>query len=122
MIIQLSDTITETQQNELKSILSSIKFKPTDVHTQFAHYLVCIGKTEFDIRQIGSLPYVSDVHRVSDQYKLTSRKWKVRQSQIDLGDGVKIGDGGLSIMAGPCSIESEDQVDKIIAHLLHNNV
>jgi 3-deoxy-7-phosphoheptulonate synthase len=41
---------------------------------------------------------------------------------IDLGDGVVIGNGSLSIMAGPCSIESEEQVQQIIDHLVRNKV
>jgi 3-deoxy-7-phosphoheptulonate synthase len=53
------------------------------------------------------LPGIKDIHIVSDTYKLVSRKWKVMPTTIDLGDGVKIGEGSLSIMAGPCSIENE---------------
>src|SRR6185436_15030829 len=122
MIIQLKNDATAAHKEELRKILSNIHFAPTEVKTQFSNYWVCIGKGEFDIRQIGALPYVKDVHRVSDQYKLTSGKWKVGRTQIDLGDGVKIGDGNLSIMAGPCSIENEKQVDSIIAHLKENNI
>jgi 3-deoxy-7-phosphoheptulonate synthase len=59
---------------------------------------------------------------VSDDYKLVSRKWKVGRSIIDLGDGVFIGDGMLSIMAGPCSIESEAQVSLTIDHLKASGV
>jgi 3-deoxy-7-phosphoheptulonate synthase len=65
---------------------------------------------------------VKDIHRVSDNYKLVSRKWKTENTKIDLGDDVIIGDGNPSIMAGPCSIESEEQVSKIITHLLNNNI
>src|SRR5882672_1276961 len=102
MIIQLSDKITIKEKEELHKILDNIHFAPNEVKTQFSNYWVCIGKGEFDIRAIGSLPYVKDVHRVSDQYKLTSRKWKVKPTQIDLGDGVIIGDGNVCLMAGPC--------------------
>jgi 3-deoxy-7-phosphoheptulonate synthase len=92
------------------------------VRTQKGNYLVCIGKTEFDIRLVGSLSGVSDVHRVSEAYKLVSRKWKTGSSTVDLGNNVMIGDGNFSVMAGPCSIESEEQIEKIVAHLKENNV
>jgi 3-deoxy-7-phosphoheptulonate synthase len=65
---------------------------------------------------------IADIHRVSDDYKLVSRKWKVDRTHIDLGDGVIIGNGALSIMAGPCSIESEEQVQHTIDHLIKNDV
>ena len=65
---------------------------------------------------------IEDIHRVSDDYKLVSRKWKVERTKIDLGDDVIIANGSLSIMAGPCSIENEAQVEKTINHLKSNGV
>ncbi len=122
MIIQLEKKVTEKQKEQLINVIKSINYKATEVSTQFGKYLVCIGKNDFDIRLIGSLEGVRDVHRVSDSYKLVSRKWKVNYSSIDLGDGVIIGGNELSIMAGPCSIENENQVQKIATHLKQNNI
>lgn len=122
MIIQLHDTITATQLDQIKSHIDALQYKATHVTTQRGQYLVAIGKKEFDIRQLGHLDGIADIHRVSDDYKLVSRKWKVGRTQIDLGDGVVIGNGSLSIMAGPCSIESEKQVDLTLQHLKENNV
>ncbi|MGZ3862546.1 MAG: 3-deoxy-7-phosphoheptulonate synthase [Bacteroidia bacterium] len=122
MIVQLQNRITEAQKQQILEAITGINYKATEVKTQFANYLVCIGKNDFDIRAIGSLAGVRDVHRVSESYKLVSRKWKVNYSTIDLGDGVIIGNDGLSIMAGPCSIENEKQVEKIVAHLKQNNI
>lgn len=65
---------------------------------------------------------IADIHQVSDEYKLVSKKWKVAPTVIDLGDGVTIGGNSLSIMAGPCSIENEKQIEQTIEHLIHNNV
>lgn len=122
MIIQLENSVSEKQKAAILDAVKNIGYKAAEVKTQFAHYLVCIGKNDFDIRLIGSLAGVRDVHRVSESYKLVSRKWKVNYSSIDLGDGVVIGDGSLSIMAGPCSIESEEQVERIVKHLKENNI
>src|ERR1041384_7287345 len=109
MIIQLEEKLSEKKKEDIKSKVNAIGYQTTEVKTQKANYLVCIGKREFDIRLIGSLDGVHDVHRVSDSYKLVSRKWKVEATQFDLGDGVVIREGALAIMAGPCSIESEEQ-------------
>ena len=122
MIVQVENNISEIQKQQILNAIKSINYKATEVNTQFGKYLVCIGKNDFDIRLIGSIEGVRDVHRVSDSYKLVSRKWKVNYSSIDLGDGVIIGGNDLSIMAGPCSIENEDQVQKVVAHLKQNNI
>ncbi len=122
MIIQLQQNITSAQKANIIDVISKLSYKATEVNTQKGNYLVSIGKKEFDIRSVGSLPGIADIHRVSDDYKLVSRKWKVNQTQIDLGDNVSIGDGSLSIMAGPCSIETEAQVEQTLAHLKENKV
>jgi 3-deoxy-7-phosphoheptulonate synthase len=122
MIIQLHPTINSSDKSALVAKIGSLEYKTTEVKTQKGLYLVGIGKKEFDIRQLGHLPGIVDIHRVSDDYKLVSRKWKVGRTQVDLGDGVVIGDGKFSIMAGPCSIETEAQVQKTIDHLVKNGV
>jgi 3-deoxy-7-phosphoheptulonate synthase len=122
MIIQLKKEIGIADKENILSIVAKLGYKPNEVRTQEGRYLVAIGKKDFDIRQLGSLPGIADIHRVSDEYKLVSRKWKVNRSFIDLGDGVLIGDGSLSIMAGPCSIENEKQVEATILHLKANGV
>lgn len=122
MIIRLDNNIHADQRAQIDEAIAHIGYKANQVITQFGEYLVCIGKNEFDIRNIGLLKGVRDVHRVSDSFKLVSSKWKVGQTVIDLGDGVRIGNGNFQLMAGPCSIESEEQVEKIVAHLVASNI
>jgi 3-deoxy-7-phosphoheptulonate synthase len=122
MIIQLQSGIVKADKEAIISKMKSLEYKTTEVKTQKGTYLVGIGKKEFDIRQLGHMKGIADIHRVSDDYKLVSRKWKVGRTAIDLGDGVVIGDGSFSIMAGPCSIENEKQVELTIQHLKDNGV
>jgi len=122
MIIQLEKEITNDQLSQLQDKLSDINYKTNQVETQYGKYMIGIGKKAFDIRAIGTMPGILDIHRVSDAYKLVSRKWKTKDTAIDLGDGVKIGGGNFQIMAGPCSIESEEQIERTVAHLVANNV
>lgn len=122
MIIQIYKNITAEELQTIYTTLESNKYSVTLVKTQFENYLVCIGKTDIDIRIIGHLKGVKDIHRVSDNYKLVSRKWKTENTKIDLGNNVIIGNGNPCMMAGPCSVESEEQVSKIVAHLLKNNI
>jgi len=122
MIIQLKEDVSEKQKGLLKDEINQIGYKITEVKTQLGDYLVGIGKNEFDIRQIGHKEGIKDIHIVSDEYKLVSKKWKVKPTSIDLGDGVHIKDGDMAIIAGPCSIESEGQIRKVIQHLKENGI
>lgn len=117
MIIQLEQQITNSDKNLLADLVKKSGYNISEVKTQQAIYFVCIGSKETDIRSIGSLQGVKDVHVVSDNYKLVSKKWKQGTSTIQLSDDVIIGGETPTIMAGPCAIESEEQVVAIAKHL-----
>ncbi|GAB3824248.1 bifunctional 3-deoxy-7-phosphoheptulonate synthase/chorismate mutase [Hymenobacter jeollabukensis] len=122
MIIHLAPDLTAADQDTLVAQLRELRFKVTPVRTQRAAYLVALGPQDVDIRRIGALPGVRDVHRVSDDYKLVSRKWRVHPTVLDLGDGIHLGEGSLSIVAGPCSIENEAQMEVVMQHLVQSGV
>ncbi len=122
MIIQLKKDITQQEREALMEQLQLLDITPQPVKTNFKEYIVGIVKKEFDIRRIGNMKGIEDIHRVSDNYIMVSKKWKLHNTVIDLGDGITIGNGDLAIMSGPCSIESEKQVESVVAHLLKNNV
>jgi 3-deoxy-7-phosphoheptulonate synthase len=117
MIIQLDQEIDKPARTAIENLVSDYNIKTTTVKTQVGEYIVCIGGQPIDVRHIGSLEGVSDLHVVSDAYKLVSRKWKVNPTVIDLGDGVKIEEDKVAIMTGPCSIEGEEQIKKTIEHI-----
>jgi len=122
MIIQLHKNSQQADIDTINTTLKNHKYSVTSVNTQFENYLICIGKEEVDLRTIGHLKGVKDIHRVSDNYKLVSRKWKTENTKIDLGDDIVIGDGNPAVMAGPCSVESEEQIKKVVEHLIQNNI
>ncbi len=122
MIIQLENTVQESHKGAIIDKVNELKYKTTEVKTQKGDYIIGIGKSDFDIRDLGQMEGIADIHIVSDDYKLVSAKWKVQATCIDLGDGVKIGRDNFAIMAGPCSIEGEEQIRLTIEHLKANNV
>lgn len=122
MIVQLQPDITAEQKQAVNDLLASLKFSSKEIETNHKTYLVCPENKTFDIRVIGHLPGVADVHVVKDQVQLVSRQWKVEDTQIDLGDGVIISRENFSLMAGPCSIESEEQVEKTATFLQKQGV
>ena len=66
-----------------------------------------VGRVDIDLLQ--SMQIVEAVHRVSDPFKQANRKFHPRDTVVDVG-GVKIGGGHFAVIAGPCSIESPEQI------------
>ncbi|GAB3333629.1 3-deoxy-7-phosphoheptulonate synthase [Marivirga atlantica] len=122
MILQLEKNIAAGEKDQLISSLGQYTKSVSEVQTQKGFYLVALENKDVDIRNIGQLKGVKDVHVVSDNYQLVSKKWKVSPSEISLRDGDVISQNDFALMAGPCSIESEEQVDAVIKHLVENNV
>ena len=122
MIIQLNNNSTEAQIEEINNFLKTQKLSPSFVQTQFGKYIIAVGKDYPDMRLFSKFKSIVDLHRVSDNYKLVSKKWKLNYSQVDLGDGIIIGGNEPAIMAGPCSIEGEENILETVAHLKENNI
>ncbi|MDP2385580.1 MAG: bifunctional 3-deoxy-7-phosphoheptulonate synthase/chorismate mutase [Bacteroidota bacterium] len=117
MILQLEKNIENKAVQHILEKVNGVGYKASIVKTQSLQYIIGVGKKEFDIRAIGILPGVHDVHRVTDDYKLVNRKRKVSGTTISLGDGVEIGESNFSVITGPCSVESEEQIVKIVEHM-----
>ena len=66
--------------------------------------------TKVDIEYIDAQEIVESVKRVQEPYKKANRKFHPENTVIKISDNVSIGDGSLHIMAGPCSVESEEQI------------
>ena len=122
MIITLDPGSTNEQIIAIEKKLGTFGYEANHIKTQKAHYIVGIGKQLFDIRYLGQLEGVQDVHRVSDAYKMVSRKWKARPTGVTLDTGFVINEGGFTIMAGPCSIENEEQVRETAEFLKSSGV
>lgn len=122
MIIQLEPGISPEKRQAVFANLEARKLKLVDIKTQVNDYIVALGKLDFDLRQIGHLEGIRDIHVVSDTYQLVSKKWKTSPSRIDLGDGITIGEGSLALMAGPCSIEDEAKTETIAKFLASKGV
>ena len=122
MIIQLEQSIKEQDLVKIEGTLSQIGYKVSQVKTQAKNYLIVLGSVTHDIRKIGRLQGVLDIHYVDDPYQLVSRMWKTSPTIIDLGDNVTIGGNDICLMAGPCSIESEEQVEQIADFLVQKGI
>jgi len=122
MIIQLNSAISPTQKNELIDELYNNAYGVQEVTTKEHSYLIAQGGKQMDIRSIGNKPYVQDIHVVQAPYPLVSSSWKEQPTKIHLNDGVQIGRKELSIIAGPCTVENEKQIDEMAKFLVTKGV
>ncbi|HEX6939335.1 MAG TPA: 3-deoxy-7-phosphoheptulonate synthase [Longimicrobiales bacterium] len=63
-----------------------------------------------DSSRLEALPGVLQVIQVTQPYKQVSREWRPEPTVVELPNGTRIGGNEIAIMAGPCSVESEDQI------------
>ena len=113
MIAILKHGTTPEQTDHLIAWLRRMNL---DVHiSQGAEVTVLglIGDTSrVDMELLGSLEIVDSVRRVSEPFKQANRKFHPKDTVVEVGD-VKIGGGNFVMMAGPCSVESEEQIIEV---------
>ena len=100
-------------RDQLESLISWLQEKGITIHTSIgeAHTILgLVGDTsQLDIDLIAALDIVEDVKRVQEPYKNANRKFHPDDTIVDVS-GVKIGGGNFAMIAGPCSVESEEQI------------
>ncbi len=111
MVVVMKPGASEAQVEAVIQRLNDYGF---DVHRSSGVHQTVLGaigvKPDFDIRHIKVLDGVANVYRVTQAYKFASRSWKPENSVIDV-NGVPIGGEELVVMAGPCSVENEEQIE-----------
>jgi 3-deoxy-7-phosphoheptulonate synthase len=106
----MEERATEAQIQDVISQLLEMGF---DIHRStgaLRTVIGAVGGTQGDPRLLELKPGVHEVLRISEPYKLASRTFKPENTVIALGD-VRIGGDEVIVMAGPCSAETEEQVE-----------
>ena len=100
-------------RDQLESLITWLQEKGVTIHTSIGEANTILGlvgdTSKLDIDLIAALDIVQDVKRVQEPYKNANRKFHPEDTVIPVGN-TQIGGGTLTIMAGPCSVESEEQV------------
>ncbi|HOC81393.1 MAG: Phospho-2-dehydro-3-deoxyheptonate aldolase [Synergistetes bacterium ADurb.Bin155] len=110
MIVLIKDGAKEEQVRQLIERLESFGFQVHVSKGVVKTILGLVGNTaRLDIDLIRSMEIVQDVKRVQEPYKNANRKFHPEDTVITVG-GVTIGGGKPVLIAGPCSVESEDQI------------
>ena len=111
MVIILKNNCDKMQLDRLTAWLDEMSIKPQFTHGIGQTIMGLVGDTsKIDIDMLRALDIVEDVKRIAEPYKKANRKFHPEDTVITLENGAKIGGGNLMVMAGPCSIESEEQL------------
>jgi 3-deoxy-7-phosphoheptulonate synthase len=113
VVVILKNNATEVQIDDVKKHLEDYGFQVHESRGEVKTIIGAIGvKPGFDVRKIKILDGVSDVYRVTVPFKMASRNFKEENTVIKIGD-VEIGTNEIILMAGPCAVESEDQIFRL---------
>ena len=111
MIVAMQESATEEQIQQVIDRLVKMGF---EVHRSTGARQTVLGavgaRVEFDIRNLELLSGVQEVHRISSPYKLAGRSFRPEGTVVRFANGVEIGGANVVVMAGPCSVESHEQL------------
>ena len=111
MVVVMEERAAEDQ---IQHVIATLVDKGFDVHRSTGALRTVLGAVggnrEFDRRLLEVMDGVHEVLRITEPYKLASRTFKPERSLVSLGD-FRIGGDEVIVMAGPCSAETEEQVE-----------
>ena len=114
MVIVMQEGATDEQ---IQHVIDRVVASGFDVHRSTGASHTVLGAVgvhrDFDHRDFEILQAVREVVRITQPFKLASRQFKPEGTIVDLGRGVKIGGTEVAIAAGPCSVESHEQIHAV---------
>ncbi len=117
MVIVMEERASEDQ---IQHVIATVVEKGFDVHRSTGALRTVLGAVggnrAFDTRLIEVMDGVHEVLRITEPYKLASRTFKPESTVVSIGD-VRIGGDEVIVIAGPCSAETEEQVEAAAAVL-----
>ncbi len=110
MIVILKENPNQLQ---VDSLMTWLRSKGIEIHTSIGEHQTVLGlvgdTSKLDMDLLLALDIVEDVKRIQEPYKNANRKFHPDDTVIEVG-GTKIGGGNLTLIAGPCSVENEEQI------------
>ena len=104
----------EASEKQIQSVIDHLVAIGFDVHRSTGVTQTVLGavgaRVDFDLRELELLDGVQLVHRISAPYKLAARNFRPEGTVVKLPNGVTVGGEQVVVMAGPCSVESREQL------------
>src|SRR5437762_13660961 len=111
MIVAMQETADESQIQVVVEHLIEMGFSVHRTTGERHTILAAVGaRADFDTRNLEVLSGVLEVHRISAPYKLAGRSFRPQGTVIEFANGIKIGGKEVVVIAGPCSVESREQL------------
>jgi len=111
MIVAMQEIATEEQIQDVIEHLVRMGFSVHRTTGARQSVLAAVGaRVDFDTRNLEVLSGVEHVHRISAPYKLSGRAFRPEGTIIKFGNGLQVGGPEVIVMAGPCSVESREQL------------
>ncbi len=121
MILILKNGCPESVMTELTDRMQELGYIVNPIIGVEKTILAGIGGQEHDkvdaIEQLRAHEWIDDVLVITRPFKLVARDYRPESTVIDLGDGVTVGGNDICMMAGPCTVETEDQLMTIAAEV-----
>ena len=121
MLVVMNSNASEKDIQRVALFLESKGFEARISHGEARTIVHAIGLIEVDERDFELLSGVSEVIKVSTGYKLAARVAQGQDTVVEI-NGVKFGDKYCGLIAGPCTVESYDQMDATAQELIESNV
>lgn len=111
MIVNMLSTATPTEINHIIDRIKECGFQAHVIHGEERTIIGAVGSggNRSEIEALRAAPGVADVIQIAHPFKLVSRQLRQTRTVVDVR-GTKIGGGDLVVIAGPCSVESEEQL------------
>jgi 3-deoxy-7-phosphoheptulonate synthase len=111
MIVAMQESATDEQIQQVVEHLVRMGFSVHRTKGERQTVLAAVGaRVDFDTRNLEVLSGVEHVHRISAPYKLAGRSFRPQGTIVQFANGVQIGGEQVVVMAGPCSVESKEQL------------
>jgi len=121
MVVVMQEGATEAQIQHVIDRLVSMGF---DIHRSTGESHTVLGAVgvhpDFDTRDVELLDGVREVMRITQPYKLASRAFRPAGTIVEVSKGVRIGGPEVVVMAGPCAVETADQINQIAERVAQN--
>jgi len=111
MIVAMQESSTEDQ---IQHVIDQLVRMGFEVHRSTGARQTVLGGVgaphDFDTREVEMMPGVQEVHRITAPYKLAGRNFRPEGTVVKFANGLEIGGKKVAVMAGPCSVESREQL------------
>ena len=118
MLVVMNHTASEADVRTVVATIEEMGYEACPIPGRQRTAVGLIGNDgKVDSGRLESLPGVRQVFHVTQPYKQVSREWREEPTVVELPNGTRIGDAEVAVMAGPCSVESAEQILTVAARL-----